>query len=219
LTIATLERVWKNEYLQTVIMIIIIVGAVFGFWYGTQLVLSTPYPALAVASGSMSILPRPSSDGWFHPFERTLQIGDLIILRGAKPADIQTGPPPVGDIIVFHSPGSSDELIVHRAIENATGPDGKIYFRTKGDGNSIADYYEGNGTLNGMVSQDFVVGKVILRIPWLGHFTLFLRESSGMFIIVSIMIILIILELVIPSSKRSEAETVPNDDLQKEFEA
>ena len=75
----------KNEYLQTAVVILLIVMVVFGFWYGSQAVLNTSIPpALAVVSGSMDTVPDGTSSGWLHPFSRTLQIGDLIIIQGVS---------------------------------------------------------------------------------------------------------------------------------------
>lgn len=212
---ATLKNLWKNEYVKTVVMIALMVVFVFGFWYGIQLALNTPYPALAVASGSMCILPGSHCDGWSHPFEHTLHVGDLIIVQGVNPADIKTAPYPYGDIIVFRKPGSSDELIVHRAIDNATGPDGKIYFKTKGDGNPSADSHTGEGSWNSMVSQDLVIGKVIMRIPWVGHLALILHNSSGIFLIAIAIIILLVVELIFPIFTGKQAETEQIESVEK----
>jgi signal peptidase I len=82
---ATLKKLWKNEYVQTAVVIGLIALAVFGFWMGSQAVLNTPYPALAVVSGSMCIPYNGACDGWTHPFEHTLHIGDLIIVQGVAP--------------------------------------------------------------------------------------------------------------------------------------
>jgi len=194
---ATIPKILENEYVKTAIMVIIIIGVVFGFWYGSQLVLNTQYPALAVASGSMCKPYRMNCDGWFHPFSQTLHIGDLIIVQGVAPEEIEGAPYPDGDIIVFHQPSAGGELIVHRAIDEVER-DGIWYFQTKGDGNLSPDH--------GEVSEDQVVGKVILRIPWVGHIALFLRNSSGIFIIIILIVILVIVEFVIPMFSSEKAE-------------
>jgi len=196
----TVPKIWENEYVKTAIMVIIIIGVVFGFWYGSQLVLNTQYPALAVASGSMCKPYRMNCDGWFHPFSQTLHIGDLIIIQGVAPEEIEGAPYPDGDIIVFHQPSAGGELIVHRAIDEVER-DGIWYFQTKGDGNPSPDH--------GEVSEDQVIGKVILRIPWVGHIALFLHNSSGIFIIIILIVILVIVEFVIPmfSSEKAEVDS------------
>ncbi|MEM3765775.1 MAG: hypothetical protein QXU46_01965, partial [Candidatus Bathyarchaeia archaeon] len=65
MAIETLKKLWKNDYFQTAITIALIFLIVFSLYYSAQAVLGTPYPVLAVASGSM--LP-------------TLNIGDLIVV-------------------------------------------------------------------------------------------------------------------------------------------
>lgn len=204
---ARLKQIWENEYFKTAAMIMVIIVIVFAFWYGSQLVLNTQYPALAVASGSMCTLPGSYCDGWFHPFETTLHIGDLIIVQGINPEKINAAPYPDGDIIVFHQPQAGGELIVHRAIEKQVIND-KISFKTKGDGNAGPD--------SSMVPEDNVVGRVVLRVPWVGHIALFLRNSSGIFIILFFIIILVIIEFIIPVFTGKETERKEN--LEKAFE-
>jgi signal peptidase I len=202
---ANLKKLWKNEYVQTAVVIGLIALAVFGFWYGSQVVLNTPYPALAVVSGSMCIPYDSACDGWSHPFARTLHIGDLIIVQGVSPADLNTNYPN-SDIIVFHQPDNPDELIVHRIVA-VDDINGTLYFRTKGDGNSAVkwpntpspseyDPWQTNGVPG--VRQDLVVGKVVMRIPWLGHLVLFMRNSVGLPIVVALIIIIVIIEFILP---------------------
>ncbi|MEM3526576.1 MAG: hypothetical protein QXV37_04095, partial [Candidatus Jordarchaeaceae archaeon] len=88
----------------------------------------------------------------------------------------------------FRRPQAGDDLIVHRAIGRKIIND-KIFFETKGDGNPSSD--------PSMVPEDYVIGKVILRIPWLGHFVLFMHNSFfGM--IIFLIIILVIIEFFVP---------------------
>jgi signal peptidase I len=200
---ANLKKLWKNEYIQTAIVIGLIALIIFGFWYGSQVVLNTPYPALAVVSGSMCIPYDGACDGAFHPFARTLHIGDLIIVQGVNPADLNADYPN-SDIIVFHKPSDPEELIVHRIVAKEER-DGVLYFYTKGDGNgankwpstpSSSDYDPWN---NGQgVPEDLVVGKVVMRIPWLGHLVLFMRNSIGLPIVIALIIILVIIEFIVP---------------------
>jgi len=178
-------------------MIVLIVIIVFGLWFAVQVGLHTPYPALAVATGSMCKLPGNDCDGWSHPFERTLHVGDLIIVQGVKPEEIHTGPEPGGDVIVFQPTWAGGDLIVHRAI-GVKNESGHFSFITKGDGNSGADPDE--------TSSDRVFGRVVMRIPWLGWLSLFMRNSSlAAFIIVLLIIVLVIVEIVVPSYTRRKS--------------
>jgi signal peptidase len=208
----SLKQLWRNEYFQTAVTIVLVVVVVFGFWYGSKWALRTDYPALAVASGSMCMLSGPYCDGWSHPFERTLHVGDLIIVQGVPPESIHAAPYPDGDIIVFHSEAfyGGGELIVHRAIAKTVDTNGQIFFTTKGDGNSRED--------STPVREDQVVGRVIMRVPWLGHLALLVHDSSGMLIIVSLIIILIIVEFIFPMFTKKEPEAEPKKSAEKASE-
>jgi signal peptidase I len=200
---ANLKKLWKNEYFQTAVVIGLIVLVIFGFWYGSQVVLNTPYPALAVVTGSMCVPYDGRCDGWFHPFARTLHIGDLIIVQGVNPADLSADYPN-SDIIVFHRPGDPDELIVHRIVAKEER-DGTLYFYTKGDGNGVNKWpstptsseYDPWNDRQG-VPEDLVVGKVVMRIPWLGHVVLFMRNSIGLPVVIALIIIVVIIEFIVP---------------------
>ncbi|MEM3730345.1 MAG: signal peptidase I [Candidatus Bathyarchaeia archaeon] len=198
---AKIRKLWGNEYFKTLIMILLMIAIVFGFWYGLQLILNTSYPALAVASGSMCKAQYMRCDGWSHPFEQTLHVGDLIIVQGVNPKEIKAAPYPDGDIIVFRRPGSgpSGDLIVHRAVGSET-INGVIYFTTQGDGSSSKDPWK--------VSEDLIIGKVVLRIPWVGHVALLLHNSFGISIIIILFIILVVLEFIFPIfSKEGNGKT------------
>jgi hypothetical protein len=177
------------------------------------------FPALAVVSGSMCIPYGGACDGWTHPFDRTLHIGDIIVIQGTNPEDLNANYPD-SDIIVFHRPNNYGELIVHRIVKKEE-INGKWYFWTKGDGNGngpsevwpnpVAPYqYDPWYTTDpsvpqGGVSEDLVVGKVVMRIPWIGHIAIFMQQAlgvNGSFIgvplIIVLIIILVIIEFAIP---------------------
>jgi signal peptidase I len=134
-----------------------------------------------------------------------LHIGDLIIVQGVNPADLSADYPN-SDIIVFHKPANPDELIVHRVVA-VDEIDGTLYFRTKGDGNGFNrwpntpeeteyDPWETNDVPG--IREDLVVGKVVMRIPWLGHIVLFMRNSVGLPIVIALIIIIVIVEFIVP---------------------
>ena len=92
---------------------------------------------------------------------------------------------------------------------------GTLYFRTKGDGNSPVkwpdtptpseyDPWQTDGVPG--VREDLVVGKVVMRIPWLGHLVLFMRNSVGLPIVVALIIIIVVLEFVLPLLKKKPSE-------------
>jgi len=179
----------KKDYVQTIIMVAIVVVSVLTFWYGLRFAYRTEHPLLAVASGSM----RP-----------TLQVGDLILVQGGLNASkIKALPEPEGDIIVFRRSLGSGSLIVHRAI-NKENRSGTWYFETKGDNNTISD---------GWIPEQNVIGKVVGRVPLLGYIALFFEpfEVKVAFILLWI-VLLIILEVLPPLTKKakeSQGETKP----------
>jgi signal peptidase I len=201
------KKLWKNDYFKTLVAIILIISVVLGFFYGLQIGLHTSYPALTVISGSMSI-PYGASDNNFmlsvtHPFDRTLSVGDIVIVEGINPKDLNTNYPN-SDIIIFKSP-IDGELIVHRIIGEKT-VNGVMYFQTKGDGNG--DPWPGSPT-SGLdpwdynnppgVPQSDIVGKVVMRIPWFGWITMAMRDNSwGLPVIIGLIMVLVIVEFVVP---------------------
>ena len=210
----TKHKLWKNEYFQTTVVIGSIALAVVSFWYGSQAVLNTPYPLSAVESGSMCVPYGAACDGWSHPFDHTLHIGDLIVVQGVNPGDLNANYPD-SDIIVFHEPNKPTELIVHRIISKQE-INGTLYFITKGDGNgnnwpSTPEYGidHWSGYLDG-VPQDLVVGKVIIRIPWAGHLALFIRNSLGVPIVIAFILLIVILEFVLPLFRQKTRNQTEN---------
>lgn len=215
-----LKKLYRNDYFKTAIAIALIVGVVLGFFFGLQVALNTPYPALTVESGSMCIPYGGLCDGWTHPFERTLHVGDILIIQGVPPQELNANYPN-SDVIVYRDT-LNNKLIVHRIVESQT-IDGKLYFKTKGDANGpilwpdIPNYYDNIPDANG-VPEDLVVGKVIMRIPWFGHITLFMRNNPwGLPLIIVLILLLVIVEFVIPiirEKKKPEQQDAKNDGLQ-----
>jgi signal peptidase I len=222
LATTTFKKLWKNQYFQTAIVIILIGIVVFGLWFGTPLVMGTKiFPALAVVSGSMCIPYDGACEGWLsvnHPFDRTLHKGDIIIIQGVDPATLNTNYPN-SDIIVFHRPDNYAELIVHRIASVVTDANGKLSFYTKGDGNPPVKWpaqttgYDGWG----LVSEDLVVGKVVMRVPWVGWVSIVMSDltkgSIGAYIvpiIVVLIVLLIIIEFIVPLFKKKQTEKQKN---------
>ncbi|MBI3036369.1 signal peptidase I [Candidatus Woesearchaeota archaeon] len=81
--------------------------------------------------------------------------GDIIILKGKKPEDVS-----IGDVIVFKA--GSPEPIIHRVVSKWESQD-KYYFATKGDRNA------GQRDEEKEISQDRILGKGWLRVPYVGY--------------------------------------------------
>jgi len=160
---------------------------VFGFWYGSQLLLNSPYPAMAVVSNSM---------------QPVLNVGDIIIVQGVSAAQLNANNLN-GDIVVFKSPSDPSLLIVHRVIDKVQLSDGTWTITTHGDNNPLGANEEFN-SVN-------LIGKVIGKIPYLGNFSLFLNGlgNSYFFILIIIIVIGTLLSLLIDTEKKGSAEDKP----------
>jgi signal peptidase len=189
---AKVSKLLRKDYVQTIILVIIMVVGVIAFWYGLKFALGTEYPLLAVASGSM---------------EPVLYRGDLILVQGVHNAsrDIHAAPmnaPHPGDVIIFYRPDDPNhELIVHRAIQEKIGPNGSVSFMTEGDHNGVVDPW-------GWVNANDIVGKWTgVKVPLLGDIALFFEplQVKVAFIMLWI-VILVIIELFPVSKKRVEEE-------------
>lgn len=177
------SNLFKSSYVQTILLAVIVVGSVVAFWFGVQVAFRTQYPLLTVASGSMS---------------PTLNVGDLIVVQGVLNAsDLKAGPNPEGDIVVFRSPRTEGELIVHRAVHKEPH-EGLWYIQTKGDAstNPSPDIWSGTGTWNGMISERLLIGRVVGKAPWLGYVPLYIRTPSGMILIIFLIILIIVAEYI-----------------------
>jgi len=184
-----LSNLFKNSYVKTILLAIIVIGSVMVFWFGVRVALGTEYPLLTVASGSM----RP-----------TLNVGDLIMVQGVlNVSELKAAPSPEGDIIVFESPRAEGELIVHRAVDKEfRDVDGLWYIQTKGDANPAEDNWTGPDTWNGMVSERRLIGRVVGKAPWLGYIPLYIRTPYGMLLIIVLILLLILAEFIPVSSKK-----------------
>jgi signal peptidase len=184
------QSILKNSYVKTVILAVIIVGGVMGFWLGMKAGLRTEYPLLTVASGSM--VP-------------TLNIGDLIVVQGIlNSSELNVAQKPDGEIIVFRSPRVEGELIVHRAVYKEFH-ESLWYFRTQGDANSGPDSWWGSETWNGMISQNRLIGKVVGKAPWIGYIPLKIRTTEGIAFII-ILIVLIFVAEYLPALFKKQPE-------------
>ena len=212
-------KIQHNNNVKSAIAIIIIIAVVLGVFVGLGYALNTSVPVRVVESGSMSLPlnfingpPIPYTLNEFlltleHPFDRTLDTGDIIIVQSVNPKDLNTNYPN-SDIIVYQNPDDPNHTpIVHRivAVNNINGT---LYFQTKGDGNGdqfpavpTSSQYDSNIFYhNGVgVPQNLVEGKVVMRIPWFGWITLFLRNNAwGLPVIIGLILLLVILEFIIP---------------------
>ena len=203
-----LSKVTHNENFKSILAIAIIVIVVLGFFFGLRFALNTEVPVRVVESGSMCVPYDGLCDGWSHTFAQTLHVGDIIIIQGVDP-DTLNADYPNSDVIVYLNPNNpSATPIVHRVVSKYE-INGTLYFQTKGDGNGSPwpsavspQEYDSHTLWNSGqgVPEDLVIGKVVMRIPWFGHITLFLRNNPvGLPIVIALIILLLMVEFVIPA--------------------
>jgi signal peptidase I len=230
-TLSIVKKINRNEYAKSALVIGVIIALVLGFFFGLQLALGTTVPVRVVESGSMCVPFDGACDGWSHPFAHTLHIGDIIVIQKINPADLNTNYPN-SDIIVYENPTDPTSTpIVHRIVK-VDNINGTLYFQTKGDGNSATKWpnsvsfeqYDSNTLWNtGQgVPQNLVIGRVVMRIPYFGWITLFLRGNSwGLPVIVGLILLLIVLEFIIPIVRgkkgKPEQETKVETTQEKDF--
>jgi len=223
LNVTDYKKVLKNDYVKTAIAIALIVAIVLGFFFGLGLALGTSVPVRVVESGSMCT-EIVGCNGWSHPFEETLHVGDIIVIQSVNPEGLNADYPN-SDIIVYQNPNLRGNLdatpIVHRIVAKYQA-NGIWYFQTKGDGNGenwpatpISSEYDSHtlwSTGEG-VPQDLVLGKVVLRIPYFGWITLFMRGNSwALPLVIGLIMLLVVVEFILPivrtqkKQKQSEQE-------------
>jgi signal peptidase I len=89
-----------------------------------------------------------------YPFRNGFNKGDIMVLRGPEELAI-------GDILVFWADGKA-EPIIHRIVRVRQLADGSKVYTTKGDHNC------GSAGFEQSITSQRMVGKALLRIPYLG---------------------------------------------------
>jgi signal peptidase len=178
----------RNELLKTMMVLAFVVLAEYAMFFGLKVAFRTEYlPFHPVSSESM--VP-------------TLNVGDLIVVRGVDPGSVT-----IGTVIVFHSPRNYDMLIVHRVVGIST-QGGKLYFETKGDNNPTKDgWYPHPG-----VPEGNLVGIVIGKIAYVGYVILALKEPLGMTVIVLLTAFVIIYEFILPAARKHSKSRAEDSD-------
>ena len=218
-------KIFQNEYVKSGIVIAIIVITVLGIFFSLRFALNTDVPVRVVESGSMCVPYGYLCDGWSHVFDQTLHVGDIIIIQGVKPEELNANYPN-SDVIVYINPTDlSATPIVHRIVER-NEVNGILYFQTKGDGNpsekwpdpvSPSDYDSQTLWPSGPdegVPENLVLGRVVMRIPWFGHITLFLQKNPyGLPVIIALIILLLVIEFIIPIVKKTKEQETKNENV------
>jgi signal peptidase I len=209
---STPKKLIKNDHFKTIIVLCLIVGIFLGGYFGLQFALGVSVPVRVVESGSMCVDYGGACDGWSHIFEPTLHRGDILIIEGVAPQDLNANYPN-SDIIVYDNPYGATP-IVHRIVSKEQ-INGTWYFKTKGDGNgpilwpNTPDTYDNIPDSLG-VPQNLIEGRVVMRIPLLGLVTLFMRENQwALPLVIGLILVVVFFEFVMPKTKtKTKPQTV-----------
>lgn len=102
--------------------------------------------------------------------EPALKTGSLIVVKSISPSLLTPK-----EIITFKNPTQKNQLVTHRILEIKKSVSGYLFI-TKGDANNSSDRW--------LVSQDFLVGKMIFSFPYLGFLTNFVKKPLGFVIFI-----------------------------------
>lgn len=171
---STLRKIWDFlwnsnsiwSWIADLILLYAIVKLIFFPTLG--LIFSTSMPSLIVESESM--IHQGNFDTWWQdygwwyveynitkadvekwPYKNGIEKGDIVILKGERSGKYNIN---IGDVIIFDA--KQRLPIIHRVIYNETT------ISTKGDNN------QGQLAVEKSISQQQIIGRVILRIPKLG---------------------------------------------------
>lgn len=190
----TLRRIWNflwyEDSLASWIANIVLAYVLIKFilYPGLGLILGTPFPVVAVVSGSMEHHPSNFDDWWaahgaFYeqepwnisreqfetfPFKNGFNKGDIMVLTGVDPDSM-----PIGTVIVYKS--AKPYPIIHRYIGTNEVPLRGEYLVSKGDNNRLI--FAGPELNEFRVPKDWVFGKATFRIPYLGYVKLWAVDA------------------------------------------
>lgn len=114
--------------------------------------------------------------------EPTISVNDAVVVKRVSDDDVN-----VGDIITFSSNTGyyAGHSITHRIVAKLINRSGNFVYRTKGDNNAKADM--------SLVSNDSILGKVILKLPKVGYIQAFVLSPVGFVVSIIFPVILVIL--------------------------
>ena len=182
--------IWEDNSIWSWIVNIVLAFVLIKFivYPGLGLLLQTSHPVVAVVSESMEHDNGfekwwQNSGKWYvgndirkedflgFPLKNGFNKGDIMVLKGKKPENIN-----IGDVVVFWS--SKRDPIIHRVVKK--WQDNNIYyFQTKGDHNpnSIKSQFLDETK----ISQEQLVGNAVLRVPLLGYIKIWFVELIKIF--------------------------------------
>lgn len=180
--------IWEDNSIWSWIVNVVLAFVLIKYivYPGLGFLLMTTHPVVAVVSESMEHDGNfeswwQKSGKWYtisgiekdefgkFPFTNGFNKGDIMVLKGKKPENIE-----IGEIIVFWS--ARKDPIIHRVVNKWKEGD-VYYFQTKGDNHRTNPVPIRSPFLDETrISQDNIVGNAVLRIPLLGYVKIWFVE-------------------------------------------
>ena len=182
--------IWEEDSTLSWIVNVILAFLIIKFlvYPGLGFALGTTHPIVAVVSSSMEH--NQDFDQWWdsnggfyesfnitkeefanYPHKNGFNKGDIMILRGERPQKLEEG-----EVIVYWS--RRPDPIIHRTIDKFQ--EGSFYyFQTKGDNNKAQ--INDPSLDETRIREDRVIGKTILRVPFLGYIKIWFVKMIGLF--------------------------------------
>ena len=218
-------KVYVRGLLRVLVLATVIIS---GAWLILRTELNTEESVIPVCNADMCTA-QPQCSGFWDVFQPTLHVGDLVLVRGVKASAVNAAYPD-SDVLVFHAAEQDlqgSEPVITRVVEKEE-QNGTTYFRTKADGEGThkwpekPDMFEcdqwyggqGNYTLNGMVSEKLLVGRVVFRIPWVGHLTI-LVGSSALLVVIVLVALWLSVEFAVSRVGKEKQEAEPQQDAER----
>jgi len=174
----------NRKTIEAILLIALIYATPQGILIGLKYALNTELPYSPVEGRSM---------------EPNYYQGDLVFIQGLNNKSQLA----IGEVIVFHRPSDWDFLIIHRITDKAYYEvEGQWYFLTKGDNNAAPDIFPTN--YKGWVPASNIIGRVVLKIPYIGSIYLAMGNKIGPLTLSTILQILLIVAILITYLKEDE---------------
>ncbi len=188
----TWDFIWNDDSLLSWVISIVLAFLLIKFvvYPGLGFLLGSDFPIVAVVSNSMEH--NGDFDSWWeqsgnwyeekeiskqefnsYQFHNGFNKGDIMILVGAPPEKIE-----IGSVLVFisHTTRPKPDPIIHRVVEKSED----YVFKTKGDNNNkMFDdecFEDGYCIDETRITESQVLGKAVVRIPWLGYIKIWAVE-------------------------------------------
>lgn len=153
-----MDEKMKKELKETVTFFVVALVVVFAFHTGLKFALRTDSPLVIVVSGSM---------------EPVFYRGDVVLLKGVKPEEVE-----IGDVVVYNRPYTRYPII-HR-VRGIEEYNGERCFVIQGDNNFIHDFYPTPAGEIDCVPGSAVEAKALMVFPKIGYLPMKIKEKLGL---------------------------------------